>query len=252
MGDFNADPAEPGPARLRDAGFRSAYAEANGAEPAVTWPSGLQAPAMDTDGDPECLDYVWVRGAVRVESARLVFDRPDSGGPDALPERPSRARDRARDRVVPGDRRAHSASLIAATGAPRPRTRSRRSPRRWRSRPATVSSSTSAGRPTASRWSTTTRRSSGSTAGPTGSTRSPSAALDALGIPTLADVLARRRATDVPRRRAEGRSAARPSSGCWRPAAVRACGRGRVVVRAGRPGAGRAPRAGLAALAQQP
>jgi endonuclease/exonuclease/phosphatase family metal-dependent hydrolase len=77
MGDFNADPAEPGPGRLRDAGFRSAYTEANGAEPAVTWPSGLQAPAMDTDGDPACLDYIWVRGAVRVGSARLVFDRPD-------------------------------------------------------------------------------------------------------------------------------------------------------------------------------
>ena len=77
MGDFNADPAEPAPARLREAGFLSAYATANGAEPAVTWPSGLQAPAMDTDGRPECLDYIWVRGAVRVHSARLVFDRPD-------------------------------------------------------------------------------------------------------------------------------------------------------------------------------
>ncbi|MGH2512201.1 MAG: endonuclease/exonuclease/phosphatase family protein, partial [Candidatus Limnocylindrales bacterium] len=44
MGDFNADPAEPAPARLRAAGFRSAFFEANGAEPAVTWPSGLQAP----------------------------------------------------------------------------------------------------------------------------------------------------------------------------------------------------------------
>jgi endonuclease/exonuclease/phosphatase family metal-dependent hydrolase len=31
---------------------------------------------MDTDGDPRCLDYVWVRGAVTVASARVVFDRP--------------------------------------------------------------------------------------------------------------------------------------------------------------------------------
>ena len=77
VGDFNADPEEPTPTRLRSAGFRSAYEEANGAEPAVTWPSGLMAPAMDTDGDPECLDYIWVRDAVRVVSARLVFDRPD-------------------------------------------------------------------------------------------------------------------------------------------------------------------------------
>ena len=85
MGDFNADPAEPSPDRLRGAGFRSAYAEANGAEPAVTWPSGLQAPAMDTDGDPDCLDYIWLRGAVRVESARLAFDRPDPEDPTLYP-----------------------------------------------------------------------------------------------------------------------------------------------------------------------
>jgi len=85
MGDFNADPDEPAPARLRGAGFRSAYAEANGAEPAVTWPSGLIAPAMDTDGDPACLDYIWLRGAIRVESARLVFDRPAPEDPTLYP-----------------------------------------------------------------------------------------------------------------------------------------------------------------------
>ena len=77
MGDFNADPTEPAAARMRSHAYRSAYAEANGQEPAVTWPSGLQAPAIDTDGDPACLDYIWVRGGARVASARLVFDRPD-------------------------------------------------------------------------------------------------------------------------------------------------------------------------------
>ena len=61
-GDFNADPLEPTYARMIDGGFRSAYREANGAEPDVTWPSGLQAPAMDTDGEPGCLDYIWVSG----------------------------------------------------------------------------------------------------------------------------------------------------------------------------------------------
>ena len=85
MGDFNADPAEPAPSRLREAGFRSAYEDANGSEPTVTWPSGLQAPAMDTDGPPECLDYIWVRGAARVESARLVFDLPDPEDPTIYP-----------------------------------------------------------------------------------------------------------------------------------------------------------------------
>jgi endonuclease/exonuclease/phosphatase family metal-dependent hydrolase len=85
MGDFNAHPDEPAPQRIRADGFRSAYADANGAEPDVTWPSGLIAPAMDTDGDPACIDYIWVRGAVRVESARLCFDRPDPEDPTIYP-----------------------------------------------------------------------------------------------------------------------------------------------------------------------
>ena len=85
VGDFNADPAEPAYARMVGAGFRSAYAEANGAEPPLTWPSGLQGPAIDDDGDPGCLDYIWVRGAVRVMSARLVFDRPAVDDPGLYP-----------------------------------------------------------------------------------------------------------------------------------------------------------------------
>jgi len=85
VGDFNADPAEPTVQRMLAAGYRSAYAESNGAEPAVTWPSGLQAPAMDTDGLPECLDYIWVTGLVRVGSCRLVFDRPDPEDPTLYP-----------------------------------------------------------------------------------------------------------------------------------------------------------------------
>ena len=85
MGDFNAGPHEPTYARMVAAGFRSAHAEANGAEPEVTWPSGLQAPAMDTDGDPDCLDHIWVRGAVRVIAARLAWDRPAVGDPTLYP-----------------------------------------------------------------------------------------------------------------------------------------------------------------------
>lgn len=85
MGDFNADPAEPAYARMTAAGFRSAYAEAKGAEPPVTWPSGLQAPAMDTDGDARCLDYIWLRGAALALDARLVFDRPDPHDPTLYP-----------------------------------------------------------------------------------------------------------------------------------------------------------------------
>jgi endonuclease/exonuclease/phosphatase family metal-dependent hydrolase len=85
MGDFNAKPTEPTYARMRDAGFRSAHLEANGAEPAVTWPSGLRAPGMDTEGQPGCLDYLWVRGAIEVESCGLAFDRPAVGDPTLYP-----------------------------------------------------------------------------------------------------------------------------------------------------------------------
>jgi nocturnin len=84
VGDFNANPREPAYARLAGA-FRSASVEANGREPAVTWPSGLQAPAMDTDGDPMCLDYIWLGGAVQATAARLVFDRPAVGDPTLYP-----------------------------------------------------------------------------------------------------------------------------------------------------------------------
>jgi hypothetical protein len=40
---------------------------------------------MDTDGVPECLDYIWLRGDVRATSARLAFDRPDPEDPTIYP-----------------------------------------------------------------------------------------------------------------------------------------------------------------------
>ncbi|HXI80288.1 MAG TPA: endonuclease/exonuclease/phosphatase family protein [Verrucomicrobiae bacterium] len=85
MGDFNAEPDESAYARMRDAGYRSAFLEANGREPDVTWPSGLEAPAKDADGDPGCLDYIWIRGAVAAEACRLAFDRPAVGDPGLYP-----------------------------------------------------------------------------------------------------------------------------------------------------------------------
>src|SRR5690242_16966044 len=85
VGDFNAEPDEPASERLRAAGFRSGYAEANGADADVTWPSGLQAPAMDTEGPPGCLDYIWLRGAIHVGNARLAFDRPAVDDPTLYP-----------------------------------------------------------------------------------------------------------------------------------------------------------------------
>jgi endonuclease/exonuclease/phosphatase family metal-dependent hydrolase len=85
VGDFNADPTEPTYGRMLEAGFRSAHVEANGAEPAVTWPSGIQAPGMDLDGDPSSIDYIWVRGPIEVVECRLVFDRPAVDDPTLYP-----------------------------------------------------------------------------------------------------------------------------------------------------------------------
>lgn len=72
VGDFNTPPFEPAYGVMAGAGYRSAVFVANGAEPPVTWPSGIQAPTMDTEGDPNCLDYIWFQGDARIESARLA------------------------------------------------------------------------------------------------------------------------------------------------------------------------------------
>jgi endonuclease/exonuclease/phosphatase family metal-dependent hydrolase len=85
MGDFNAKPHEPAYARMTGAGYRSAFLEANGHEPEVTWPSGLEAPARDADGEPGCLDYVWIRGRITADACRLAFDRPAVGDPGLYP-----------------------------------------------------------------------------------------------------------------------------------------------------------------------
>lgn len=76
-GDFNAHPDEPATGQMREAGFRSAFAEANGREPDHTFPSGIVAPMTDP-GAPLCIDYIWLSDGVRATSARLAFDRPSA------------------------------------------------------------------------------------------------------------------------------------------------------------------------------
>ena len=149
VGDFNAEPVEAAAPRIRGAGFRSAYAEANGADPDVTWPSGLQAPAMDTDGEPGCLDYIWIRGAVRVVSAPA---RAMGSSRTPRIRRSSRAITWASARTSRSDDGRRCVWPIAATGATRRRTRSTRSRRPWPSLPATAWSSMSRCLPTGRRW----------------------------------------------------------------------------------------------------
>lgn len=84
-GDFNALPDEASCAVMRDAGFRSAHHAVHGAEPPLTWPSGIQADTMDLDGDRGCLDYVWVRGPVRVLAAHVAANEPPAHDPTIYP-----------------------------------------------------------------------------------------------------------------------------------------------------------------------
>ena len=101
VGDFNTPPFEPAYGVMTAAGYRSAFKEANGAEPPVTWPSGIQAETMDTDGDPNCLDYIWLAGSARAVDVHLACNYPGPGRSHALPQRPLRDRGHRRTLISP-------------------------------------------------------------------------------------------------------------------------------------------------------
>ncbi len=85
-GDFNSLPGSGVYRRMQAAGYRSAYAEANGQEPDGTWPSGLVGAATSVpDPQPGCLDYIWLGGPLVTRSARLCFDRPAVHDPGLYP-----------------------------------------------------------------------------------------------------------------------------------------------------------------------
>jgi endonuclease/exonuclease/phosphatase family metal-dependent hydrolase len=70
--DFNDVPASP-PVQTVLRRMRSAHAEARGAEPEWTWPT----PLLPWHGKFNAvLDYVFVRGPLRVTAARVGFDQP--------------------------------------------------------------------------------------------------------------------------------------------------------------------------------
>jgi endonuclease/exonuclease/phosphatase family metal-dependent hydrolase len=84
VGDLNATPDEPALAVLHDAGFRSAYVQAHGTA-APTFASGLVASSI-TPGPPRvCIDYVLVRGRIRVIASELAFDHPSADDPTLYP-----------------------------------------------------------------------------------------------------------------------------------------------------------------------
>ena len=60
MGDFNAQPDSLTYKEIIDSGFRSSFFDVNKSEPKITFPTGLQAPFMDTD-PPLTVDYIFYR-----------------------------------------------------------------------------------------------------------------------------------------------------------------------------------------------
>ncbi len=82
-GDLNGTPDEPSLGSLFQADFRSATREAGLGDPG-TFPSGLVAPTIYR-GPAFCIDYLLVRGPVRVLSAGLAFDQPAFDDPGLYP-----------------------------------------------------------------------------------------------------------------------------------------------------------------------
>ena len=60
MGDFNAEPSSLTYKHIIDSGFTSSYQKAHGKEPVKTFPTGIQAPFMDTD-PPLTVDFIFYR-----------------------------------------------------------------------------------------------------------------------------------------------------------------------------------------------
>lgn len=82
-GDFNAAPTARSIGLVRER-LQSAYALANGAEPAKTVPTPLRRRGMGA-GRESVLDYLFVNDRVRVLEARLAFDACDPGDPHLYP-----------------------------------------------------------------------------------------------------------------------------------------------------------------------
>ena len=81
FGDFNTEPGETPYHLMKEIGFKSAYEVINGAEPEVTFPTGIQAPFMDPD-PPACYDYIFFKGNnLEVTTAELAADKMVPGDP---------------------------------------------------------------------------------------------------------------------------------------------------------------------------
>ena len=68
VGDYNAEPDSLAYNHIIESGFTSSYKRVHSREPTRTFPTGLQAPFMDTD--PACtLDFIFYKGEGVVPSS---------------------------------------------------------------------------------------------------------------------------------------------------------------------------------------
>ncbi|KAF0690441.1 Aste57867_18173 [Aphanomyces stellatus] len=71
MGDFNGEPGHACYLSLEKRGFVSTHKKVHGAEPAITFHQGLEAPTKDV-GEEICLDYIFFKGAMRPTAIRVI------------------------------------------------------------------------------------------------------------------------------------------------------------------------------------
>eukprot|EP01017_Pseudomicrothorax_dubius_P008738 TRINITY_DN1288_c0_g1_i1.p1 TRINITY_DN1288_c0_g1~~TRINITY_DN1288_c0_g1_i1.p1 ORF type:complete len:270 (-),score=43.27 TRINITY_DN1288_c0_g1_i1:114-923(-) len=84
-GDFNATPDSATYKLLKKYGFQSAYALLNdGKEPEKTFPTGLQAPFIDTD-PPGTFDYLFIKGPITAKSVTIFGNKCKSDDPTIYP-----------------------------------------------------------------------------------------------------------------------------------------------------------------------
>lgn len=90
VGDFNCSPDEIGYGEIMQAGYQSAFLEAHGSEPFLTFPTGLQATTMDTDGPITC-DYIFLRNCdstkctYEIQECTLFGNQPHAADPTLYP-----------------------------------------------------------------------------------------------------------------------------------------------------------------------
>lgn len=78
VGDFNAIPTSETAKVLASRGFKSSYKTVHGNDPEITFPTGIQAPHMDTD-PAGCFDYLWYAGSIEPKKAWIFGDKAKEG-----------------------------------------------------------------------------------------------------------------------------------------------------------------------------